>query len=174
MGEIIKKDMKKDKTIPPYMDYEIKQEMPICWVQENENEYKIIIAEDFELKENNGKWFAVRKKPQYPKTIQECYDILGINIKENGCYGYKWTLLGNFQDLIICRDSYWKIADNWKPTKDDDGKTYSLFYSRSEDKIAHCEGLYESNAVLDFPTREMRDVFSENFKELINETKELL
>ena len=167
--------MKKDKTIPPYMDYEIKQEMPICWVQENENEYKIIIAEDFELKENNGKWFAVRKKPQYPKTFQECCKVLRCD---------EWIVLGTmpmaynyliaFQKLLICRDAYWKIADNWKPTIDDDGNTYSLFYSRSEDKIAHCEGLYASNAVLDFPTREMRDAFLENFKELINKTKELL
>ena len=30
------------------------------------------------------------------------------------------------------------------------------------------------NKVLDFPTREMRDAFKDNFKKLINECKELL
>lgn len=59
-------------------------------------------------------------------------------------------------------------------TKDDDGETFSLFYNRSSDKIDKCDGLYESNVILDFPTKEMRDTFYENFKELIEECKELL
>ena len=172
--------MKKDKTIPPYMDYEIKQEIPICWVQENENEYKIIIAEDFELKENNGEWFAVCKKPQYPKTYKECSKELGYNqvMPTDHILGYRGTLLSLFQQLLICRDAYWKIAGDemelgkpWKPDWKDSNFKYCL--KKMGDNIERLSEMTIS-CILTFPTEEMRDAFFENFKDLIEECKELL
>lgn len=132
---------------------------------------------NYEIKEENGKTYAVRKQFEYPKTYDECCDVLKIPNDE--CYiyidvplSYNKTLKV-FTRLLICRDAYWKIAD-WKPTKDDDGETFSLFYNRSSDKINTCDGLYESNAILDFPTKELRDAFKENFDDDIEFCKEFL
>jgi hypothetical protein len=73
--------------------------------------------------------------------------------------------------LLICRDAYWKVAGNWKPD-----------FTNYEEKfvIAYCYGkVYDTvstnyNRVLVFPTEAMRNVFYKNFKELIEECKELL
>lgn len=111
-----------------------------------------------------------KKKPEYPKTYKECCNVLGhVTIDE--VRGYKDLLLDNLQMLLICRDAYWKIAGDWKPD-----------FANYEEKfiIAYLYGkVYNTvstnyNRVLVFPTKEMRDVFYENFKELIEECKELL
>jgi hypothetical protein len=123
----------------------------------------------------------IKNKPQYPKTYEECYAILNQNLDEHSVIGYRSTDVYNLQLLLICRDAYWKIASEemglfepWKPYANDEGKTHSLYYNRYTDSIDKCEGLFESNAILDFPTKEMRDAFFENFKDLIEKCKEFL
>lgn len=132
---------------------------------------------NYEIKEENGKTYAIRKQFEHPKSYEECCDVLKIPNDERYIYidvplSYN-KVLKTFTQLLICRDAYWKIA-GWRPTKDDDGETFSLFYNRNSDKIDKCNGLYESNVILDFPTKELREAFYENFKELINQCKELL
>lgn len=48
-------------------------------------------------------------KPKYPKTYVECAKILNCF---SAAYidGYKNALFEKLQELIICRDAYWKIA----------------------------------------------------------------
>ena len=73
--------------------------------------------------------------------------------------------------MLICRDTYWKIAWNWKPDYTSDNDKYSISYFNGEivmDNEMHTQHIF------DFPTEEMRDAFYENFKELIEECKELL
>lgn len=174
--------MTKDKTIPPYMDYDIKQEIPICWVQENEDLYKIMIAEDFELKENNGEWFAVRKKPQYPKTFQECCELLRCDkCIVLGTMPMAYNYLIAFQKLLIYRDAYWKIAGEeiglgkpWEPDWNNDEWPDMSYISYDGKSIDKENGFPCCNMILIFPTEEMRDAFYENFKDLIYECKELL
>lgn len=123
----------------------------------------------------------IKNKPQYPKTYKECCEVLGINTKANDAQGYKADDIICLQELLIYRDAYWKIAgeemglsEPWKPSANDEGKTHSLYYNRCTDSLDKCEGLFESNAILDFPTKEMRDAFFENFKDLIEKCKEFL
>ena len=118
-----------------------------------------------------------KKKLEYPKTYKECFNI---------CFGGKYhiiqvvgldglgnnkELFENFIKLKICRDAYWKIAENWKP---------DITNNEGKFVIAYCYGkVYTTmttnyNRVLVFPTEEMRDAFYENFNELIEECKELL
>ena len=116
-----------------------------------------------------------KKQPKYPKTYDECCKVLLLN-PEKSTYSvcgleYKRHLIVNFQRLIVCRDAYWKVAGNWKPD-----------FTNYEEKfvIAYCYGkVYDTvstnyNRVLVFPTEAMRNVFYKNFKELIEECKELL
>lgn len=132
----------------------------------------------YEIKEENGKIFAVLKKPRYPKTykackvqIHECFGIRQI-------MGYKFDLLERFQKLLLCRDTYWKIAGEelglnkpWKPN----WISGRPFYCISVNGNIIVKGRwYTSNKILAFPTAEMRDAFLENFNGLIEQCKELL
>ena len=135
-----------------------------------------------ELIQEDGKWFVVKKKKEYPKTYEECCELLSLG-EDGRLYtkGYKASLIQDFQKLLICRDAYRQIAGEqmglgkpWEPSANEEGKTHALYYNRYTDSFDKCSGIFESNAILDFPTKEMRDTFYENFKKLIEETKELL
>lgn len=110
---------------------------------------------------------------QYPKTYEECCKILGIpsnlQLRNQTIEAWYIVLLKFFQELLICRDAYWKIAD-WKFNYDE--KCYYLFTEL--DNIKKYEGICDYNAILAFPTEEMRNAFYENFKELIGSCKEFL
>ena len=123
---------------------------------------------------------CVNKKPTYPKlkNLTECREILGEKDMYQSVSGYKGELLTNFQRLLIFRDAYWKIAGEemglgkpWKPDWNDLNRKYFISLT--------CAGIglyddFRNPQVLVFPTEEMRDVFYENFKDLIEQCKELL
>ena len=114
--------------------------------------------------------------PTYPKTYKECCDILKTTHVE--WFGYYGEVLVPFQILIICRDAYWKIAgehmglgEPWKPDFSDDSTKYNIF--KYENEITLSDNNW-SNRILVFPTLELRNAFYENFKDLIEQCKELL
>ena len=111
-------------------------------------------------------------KPQYPKTYDECCEVLGIgsyfepeirNATTEECH--KFTKLIR---LKRCRDAYWKIAGDemglGKPWEPQEGVIYCYMPN-----APHCIRL-----MFPFPTEEMRDAFYENFKKEIEICKELL
>ena len=137
----------------------------------------------------------VEKKPKYPKTYKECCDVLLIppyyNLRYHTYepnydeYATSKTLLSledklnTLGKLFICRNAYWKIAGeqmglgkswepDWKHGKD---KFYCICTTEGEIVLGEW---YIDNKILTFPTIEMRDAFYENFKDLIEECKELL
>ena len=138
-----------------------------------------------ELIQEDGKWFVVKKKNEYPKTYGECAKIMGVELW-NTLWGEDATeyeeqmegLMYAFIKLKVCRDAYWKIAGEeiglGKPWEHDCHSDYFIpaiiYKSPSVQKV---EILYR-NIILAFPTEEMRDTFYENFKELIENCKELL
>jgi hypothetical protein len=119
---------------------------------------------------------CVNKKPAYPKTFRECRAIL--NYMEGNMSGYKASLLASLQDLLICRDAYWKIYGEemglgkpWEPDWMDETAKCGLM--ECQDAVIK-NNVIRTNRILVFPTKEMRDAFYENFKDLIEECKELL
>lgn len=135
--------------------------------------------------DDDNKIVLAEKQPQYPKTYKECFNI---------CFGNKHHIvqvvglddLGDNKDLFerfiklkICRDTYWKIAGEqmglgkpWKPDWCDDNKLkycIKCSYGTPEKTLSTV-----NNYFLAFPTAEMRDTFYKNFKELIEQCKELL
>ena len=133
----------------------------------------------YEFRDENGnviqakKIVLEKKKPEWPKNVEDCCEILGYP-EWGGDIGYKSNLLMKFQMLLICRDAYWKLAGDWKP----DWAMYSapkhcIIYSDNEIKWQGKSFVTEAK-VLAFPTDMMRDFFYENFKDLIEECKELL
>ena len=121
---------------------------------------------------------CVNKKPTYPKTIEECVKLLGVDFRLD-MDSYKRKLMANFYRLILCRDAYWKIAGeemglgkpwepDWKHGKD---KFYCICTTEGEIVLGEW---YIDNKILAFPTEKMRDAFYGNFKDLIEQCKELL
>lgn len=134
---------------------------------------ELMIGDDFEVKEEDGKWFVVKKQIKYPKTYKECCKVLGINSAINCTIGYRWELLCQIQELLICRDAYWKLAEDWEPDWSDNKTCYYAIKTCKND-ISLISTLYIENCILVFPTKEMRDAFYENFKKVIELCKELL
>ena len=141
---------------------------------------------DYEIEVRDGKTYAVKKKPAYPKTYEECCKVLKISKRaqlsytnpevecSNAYFSDEKYLLDAFMMLRICRNAYWKIAGEqmglnkpWEPSNTKD----KYIIRRAGDEIL--KG-YNISCVLEFPTEEMRDAFYENFKELIEQCKELL
>ena len=137
------------------------------------DEVELCLSDQHEIKEKNGKWFVVKKKPELPKTYEECCRVLGITDVGNGYCGYKWKLLGAFQELLICRDAYWKLAGDWKPDWEDKNELKYCIINRY-DKGIYYDVLVHVQKILAFSTIEIRDKFYENFKDLIEKCKELL
>lgn len=113
-------------------------------------------------------------KPKYPETYEECCGVLKIPNDERYIdvdvpLNYN-QLLTIFTKLLICRDAYWKMAGDWKSS--DCQICYGI--SKSCDKIEKFDDLFGGVMILEFPTKEMRDAFLENFKDLIEQCKELL
>lgn len=135
------------------------------------NKVQLILGNDFEIKVEDGKTFVVRKQAKYPKTYEECRMIINAS-EEKIRFGYKSRLLSKFQQLLICRDAYWKIAGKWKPEYNN-GCDTKYVITIAENKIFTDVSVC-FNCVLIFPTKEMRDAFYDNFNELIESCKELL
>lgn len=148
-----------------------------------DNEIELQLG-NYKIEVRDGKTYAVKNKPKYPKTYKECCDILGYNasydlnnITTHDCvYDYKLQM---FYRVLICCDAYCKIAGEqmglekpWEPDWENyEEYKYCLYITEN----AVNKGIfYNDNHILAFPTEEMRDAFYENFKGLIESCKELL
>ena len=139
----------------------------------NENyadKVELCLGDDYEIVVECGRTFVQKKKPKYPTTYDECCELLGKTKAYQSVSGYKTELLEDLQKLLICRDAYWKVAD----FKYDVNITENYFYivNKRGSVIKGCYMCF--NHILAFPTKEMRDAFYENFKDLIENCKELL
>jgi hypothetical protein len=144
------------------------------------DEIEVNLGDDYEYKFEMNRLYILKKKPKYPKlrNLTECKEILGEKDMYQGISGYKGELLTIFQRLLIFRDAYWKIAGEQmglgKPWEPDwtSGKPFHCI-SVSGNIIGKGKW-YTDNKILAFPTEEIRDAFYENFKDLIEQCKELL
>lgn len=130
------------------------------------------LKEEFKLECEEGKFYVVKKEPQYPKTYEECAKVLLDRASVRNDFGYKGNLLVALQKLLVCRDAYWKIAGDWKPDLSN-YKVIKYGIVNHEGNMKKCSR-GTLNEILLFPTEKMRDIFHDNFKELIEQCKELL
>ena len=149
---------------------------------------------------NATKIVLEKKEKKYPKTYKECCEILGVDsdnfLAITNCYegevettDYERSLSSKFASLWylrICRDAYWKLAgekmglgEPWKPDwENSEERKYSIVNIGGDINLPETTLtewiLKVTNKILVFPTEEMRDAFYDNFKELIENCKELL
>ena len=161
--------------------------------------HEVTLPEGYVFKDENGniidttKIVLEKKGKKYPKTYEECCEILGVDSDnfltitnyyegEVETTDYERGLLSKFDSLWklrICRDAYWKLAGEkmglgkpWEPDwKDNCQKKWTIIFY--QDWINFTCGP-SVHFFLAFPTEEMRNAFCENFKELIEKCKELL
>lgn len=193
---------KSQESIPPYMDYDVRtikkepmeEERVYTTLDFNyepaANKVELILG-DYEIKEENGKTYLI-KKFKYPKTYEECcaivnaspYVNLVYNLADGQNYSYDADNLHvyeNLRRLIICRDAYWKVVGEqmgldkpWKPDFLNRTNEIRYFIFCTGITIEKGQSLFPSNKVLIFPSEEMCNAFYENFKDLIELCKELL
>ena len=147
-------------------------------------EYKIVDGYEVD-KIENGNIILKPIKPKYPKTYDECNRIMCVE-HWNTLWGEDATeyeeqaenLINAFIRLKVCRDAYWKIAGEemglnkpWEPDLENE-ELYCIQNYNKQITISRTNTAF--NKVLIFPTEEMRDAFYENFKDLIEQCKELL
>jgi hypothetical protein len=130
----------------------------------------VILHNDYDVETKDGCILLRRKRPRFPKTYEECCDVLGKTKAHQSVSGYKTELLEDFQKLLICRDAYLKFLKNWAW----DYVDRCFIIANNSSRIITTEYHGNDNCVLAFPTYESRDAFYENFKELIENCKELL
>lgn len=120
------------------------------------------------------------EKCLFPKNYEDCYDdlnremtVIFVDKKED----YLYT---DFVQLIRCRNTYWEIIGKemgldkpWKPNYETlvDNEYFTIHTFNNEIVKS---GTSHRNAILAFPTEEIRDIFYENFKDFIENCKELL
>ena len=159
------------------------------------------LPDGYEFQDKNGNIIntsvirLVKKQPQYPKTYVECCEVLGIedelwfvyedidanHINPACISNYRMRRLDlyhNLEKLIICRDAYWKIAGEqmglgkpWKPDWNNISDKYCVYFVSGDICSKECQ---TRQCPFAFPTPDMRDAFYENFKDLIDDCKELL
>ena len=152
-------------------------------IQGNAN---FICPEGYIFKDENGnvinatKIVLEKKKKEYPKTYEECCKVMNYCCNPVATKTtHKEELIRKFQFLLLYCDAYWKIAGEemglgkpWEPNWETLDKKYNIYNYRGV--ISHDDFTVVDRCVLVFPTEEMRDAFYENFKELIEQCKELL
>lgn len=144
----------------------------------------------FPSKENRD-WSTFNHKAtsQFPTTYEECCVALNPSFKE--CK-YKFLLgatdgfgkivdctykssyfseLNALHKLLICRDTWWKVDNDWKPNWENNMSKYNISTYCKEITKEETTGY---NRILAFRTPEIRDKFFETFRDLIEQCKELL
>ena len=146
------------------------------------------LPEGYIFKDDNGnvinatKIVLEKKKKEYPKTYEECAEIIaeltGSDCNPKGCMGYMSIQLTVFQKLLICRDAYWKFYGDemglekpWGPDWNNISDKYCIYFVSGDVWSKECQ---TRQCPFAFPTAEMRDAFYDNFKEEIEICKELL
>lgn len=158
--------------------------------EETMEEIKIYIPEGYEFHDDKGNVIntstieLVKKQPEYPKTYEECHELM-VQWKEYDCNPNSELILcdapiHDFCKLIVARNIYWKIAGEqmglgkpWEPSWQKTEERKFCIIRRSDNVVTK----WETNTIvrfLVFPSEEMRDAFFENFKDLIEECKVFL
>lgn len=127
------------------------------------------IPKGYKFKQRISDEFVFEKMNDRTTDIIEASEILDISIFQSE--NYRKEQLEALQKLLIFRDAWWKMADDWKPDWNEETDKFTISNK--------CNKIYLNNTawyaeVLSFPTAEMRDAFYDNFKDLIEQCKELL
>ena len=177
-----------DNTIKSGMDLSLIEK--ILHLNNLDTPNNIIIHKNGLIYDDFARWYCDEvKECIYPTTYEECCERVNVCPTVGISYDSSEDMLYNdevdltllaLRKLLICRNAYWKIVGEemglgkpWEPEYvtliDNNYHTIQTFNGEIDKS-----GTSHRNAILAFPTVEMRDAFYENFKDLIEQCKELL
>lgn len=114
---------------------------------------------------------VTKKEVEYPKDYDGCSNVLNDDEKMS-----LWVM-NELLKLVNARNAYWKIygeanglGGSWKPSFQ--SGCFVIF--TNGDGVIETDVQFGLNAILAFPTAELRDMFYERFKSEIELCKELL
>lgn len=141
------------------------------------NECQIALPEGYQFVDNQGNIIDTplimmkKKGVEYPKDYDGCCNVLNDDEKMS-----LW-MMNELRKLVNIRNAYWKIygeanglGSSWKPDWDDG--CYVIF--TNGDGLIKRDIQFGLNAILAFPTEELRDMFYERFKSEIELCKEFI
>lgn len=142
------------------------------------NECKIALPEGYVFADREGNIIdtsfilVTKKEVEYPKDYSECCNVLDDEDRM-----VSLELMNELRKLVNARNAYWKIygeanglGGSWKP--DWEAGCYVIF--TKGDGTIERDLQFGINAILAFPTEELRDMFYERFESEIKFCKELL
>ena len=143
-----------------------------------DNECQIALPEGYQFVDRQGNIIdtaiimVMKKKVEYPKDYNECCNVLGDSDRMMSL-----ELMNELRKLINARNAFWKIygennglGGSWKP----DWKSGCYVITTNGDGEVIMDIQFDINAILAFPTAELRDMFYERFKTEIEFCKELI
>lgn len=197
-GEFYKNDIKgkvddNNTDHPEKGKYNVEKYLKLF--DESEHGLEVYITEGYDIKEIDGHFYIVKQKPTYPKTYEECCKTLNLTKYPPALALNKSMFISQYKDfphyyeiqklaeLIICRDTYWKIIGEemgldkpWNPdfANFNGEQCYYIITTRYGDIIRTTE--YTNDEILVFPYshKEIAIEFYNNFESLIESCKELL
>ncbi len=160
-------------TFTELCEYQRNKTIPKKIFDMETKEVKIEIPEGYEIDESKSSFEKIvfkKKEKKLPKTYGEFlnnydYSERTVMLVQNK---YEKAFLA-LRMLLELRDIY---NDGWKPDWHvDSGPKQCIYYSNGKIKLdTRCS----YHCILTFKTRELRDEFFVNFKELIEQAKELI
>lgn len=162
------------KSVDIYLDSSVVNDEPI----------KLNFSSDIKVTvEDDGDIYVVRKDPKWPKTFDECCKTLNITSRTDLAFATPETsdcdylyhsenIMNALLKLKICRDSYWKITNNWEPVygNSSNGERIKFTIETIDGNVVKSVS-QRANKFLSFKTEEARDAFYDNFMDIIKTIK---
>lgn len=100
---------------------------------------------------------------EFPKTIEEAAEILGLEISDNKVTGYASDEISAFQSMMMCLAAFHKIL-GFKPDFTDNTEKFVVTV---DDNELFYDWTIDSQFLLVFPDEKSGELFVERFKDLI-------
>lgn len=146
----------------------------IIWSKTSPLKTELVLGDEYEIINEGGVTYVVRKDP-YPKTYNECCEVLGIKEEEILFKTHSAILDVKFKrlyKLYICRNAYWKIADY---KGQEAGTEFCwLYYNTYNREIEMENGEPDCSMFMSFPDEYVADKFIKYFGDLLEDCKEFL
>lgn len=158
-----------------FKGYAVKTPNSVLEIEDYLSQHNLKLPNEIKINKTDGIVFNEFQQwcRAYPQSIEECYKVMGIDENDtNCCVGYNEDILSDLQDLMICRNAYWKVYGDWQPN-------YKCKINDTETKygiacfngiVSGVTSIIESRFLI-FPTIELRDEFMKTFNRLIESCK---
>lgn len=116
---------------------------------------------------DNRDWSTFKVEPKFPTNIDGCWNINGLEHLNELV-----AKLDKLRKLIIARDAWWKVDNDWKPNWADSDTDKWVIECYYED--IRVDAYTNTNFILTFRTKEICNKFFDTFRDLIEDCKELI